>query len=136
MGHLTYRYTVVVVSSGKETIIVDDIFDIIQQVRDTGIHLKVLVLVLVLIDEEPKSSRGPQKRNERQVGGERTHTCHKATTCLLHNANSKSTNKKSLAKLLFKEKSERTFRPSEHCCFSHSAYWLPTPEKTTLHGGG
>ena len=21
------------------------------------------------------------------------------------------------------------------CCFSHSAHWLPTPKKTTLHGG-
>ena len=47
---------------------------IIQQVRDTGIHLKVSLLV----DREPKSSGGPQKRNERQVGGERTHTCRKA----------------------------------------------------------
>ena len=46
-----------------------DIFDIIQQARDTGIHLKGLVLILVLIlvvmDQESKSSRGPQnKRNE------------------------------------------------------------------------
>ena len=31
------------------------IFNIIQKVRDTGIHLKVLILILVLIDqEEPK----------------------------------------------------------------------------------
>ena len=32
-----------------------------------------------VIDEEPKSSRGPQKRSERQVGRERTCTCHNAT---------------------------------------------------------
>ena len=44
--------------TGAERIV--DIFDIIQQIRDTGFHLKDLV------DDEPKSSRGPQKRNERQ----------------------------------------------------------------------
>ena len=57
--------------------------NIIQKVRDTGIHLNVSIL----IDEEPKSesSRGPQKRSERQMGRERTYTCHKVTTCLLHN---------------------------------------------------
>ena len=38
----------------RTTIIMVDIFDIVQQVRDTGIHLKV--------DEEPKkSSTGPRK---------------------------------------------------------------------------
>ena len=40
----------------ERTTIIVDIFDIIQQVRDTGIHLKV--------DEEPKKiSKGPQKRS-------------------------------------------------------------------------
>ena len=47
------------IETGAERTTIVDIFDIIQQVRDTGIHLKV--------DEEPKSvSRGPQKRNETQ----------------------------------------------------------------------
>ena len=36
------------IETGAERITVVDIFDIIQQVRDTGIHLKV--------DEEPKNS--------------------------------------------------------------------------------
>ena len=43
--------------TGAERTTIVDIFDIIQQIRDTGFHLKVLVLVLV--DEEPKSSGGP-----------------------------------------------------------------------------
>ena len=73
------------IETRAERTIIVDIFDIAQQVRDTGIHLKV--------DEEPKSSTGPQKRSERKIGGERTYTCHKATTCLLHNTNSKSANK-------------------------------------------
>ena len=43
----------------RTTIIIVDIFDIIQQVRDAGIHLKVLILILVLINQEAtKSSRG------------------------------------------------------------------------------
>ena len=55
------------VKTGAERIIIIvDIFDITQPVRDIGIqHLKDLVL----IDEEPKSSRGPQRRSERQMGG-------------------------------------------------------------------
>ena len=32
------------------------------------------------------------------------------------------------------KKNQNVPRPSEHCCFSHSAYWLPT-RKNTLHGG-
>ena len=78
------RFRLRIETGAERTTIIVDIFDIIQQVRDTGIHLKLL------IDEEPKSSRETQKRNERQVGGERTHTCHKATTRLLHKTNSKS----------------------------------------------
>ena len=50
-----------------------------------------------MVDEEPKSSRGPLKRSERQMDVERTYTCYKATTRLLHNTSSKSANK-SLAK--------------------------------------
>ena len=46
--------------TGAERTTIVYIFDIIQQVRDTGVHLKGLVS----IDEEPKSSRGPQKRTE------------------------------------------------------------------------
>ena len=83
------RFELRIETGAERTTIIVDIFDIIQQVQDTGIHLKV--------GEEPKSSRGPRKRNERRVGGERTHTCHKATTRLLHNTNSRSSNK-SLAK--------------------------------------
>ena len=49
------------IEKGVERTTVVDIFDIIQQVRDTGIHLKVLILILVLIDQEPKSSGGPQQ---------------------------------------------------------------------------
>ena len=78
----------------ERTTIIVDIFDFIQQVRDTGIHLKVLVLIY----KGPKSSRGPQRRSERQVGGECTHTCHKATTRLLHNTNYSKSANKSLAK--------------------------------------
>ena len=67
------------------TTIIVDIFNIIQKVGDTGIHLKV--------DVKPKSSRGPQKRPERHMGKKRTYTCHKATTRLFHNtSNSKSAN--------------------------------------------
>ena len=51
------------------------IFDIIQQVRDTGIHLKV--------NEEPKSSRGQQKRSERQMSEECTCCC---CCCFSHSA--------------------------------------------------
>ena len=40
-------------TGAERTTIIVDIFDILQQVRDTGIHLKV--------DEEQKSTRGPQK---------------------------------------------------------------------------
>ena len=57
-------------TGAERTTIIVDIFDIIQQVRDTSIHLKVLILIFVfvlllvlisvLIDQEPKSSRGPQ----------------------------------------------------------------------------
>ena len=56
-----------------------------KEVRDTGIHLKVLV-----VDEEPKQ--------EQQMGRERTYTCHKATTRLLHNTNNSKSANKSLAK--------------------------------------
>ena len=51
------------IETGAERTTIVDIFDTIQQVRDTGIHLKVLILelILVLIDQEPESSRGPQK---------------------------------------------------------------------------
>ena len=42
-------------TGAERTTIIVDFFHIIQKVRNTGIHLKVL------IDEEPKSSRGPQK---------------------------------------------------------------------------
>ena len=42
--------------NGAERITIVDILNIIQKVRDTDIHLKV--------DEEPKSSRGSQKRSE------------------------------------------------------------------------
>ena len=52
----------------EKTTIIVDILNIIQNVRDTGIHLKV--------DEESKSSCGPQQRSERQVGRKRTCTCH------------------------------------------------------------
>ena len=47
-----------------------DIFDIIQQIRDTGIHLKV--------DEEPKKeqSRGPQKQRNERHKRRRTHVYH------------------------------------------------------------
>ena len=44
------------IETGAERTTIVDIFNTIQQVRDTGIHLKV--------DEETKSSRGPQKINE------------------------------------------------------------------------
>ena len=51
----------------RTTINIVDILNIIQKARAHGIHLK--------IDEETKSSRGPQKRSERQVGRERMYTC-------------------------------------------------------------
>ena len=41
------------IETGAERTTLVDIFDIIQKVRDTGIHLKV--------DEEPRSSRGLQQ---------------------------------------------------------------------------
>ena len=55
------KYKGLEVNGAERTTIIVDIFNIIiQKVRDTGIHLKV--------DEEPKkSSRGPQKRSERQI---------------------------------------------------------------------
>ena len=58
------------IKTGAERTTIVDIFDINQQVRDTDIHLKVLILILVLIHQEPKSSREPLKTNERQVGEE------------------------------------------------------------------
>ena len=62
-----------------------DIFDVIQQVRDTGTHLKGY--------NRPRNgehSRGPQKINDMQKR-RRTHVYlrHKATIRLLHNTNSK-----------------------------------------------
>ena len=60
--------------------IIVDIFDITPQPRDTGIHLKV--------DEEPKSSRGPQKRNERQNLSLKV-----PLACSITSTNTKSTNK-------------------------------------------
>ena len=53
------------------TMMIVDIFDIIQQLRDTGIHLKV--------DEGPKSSslEGYKREMRGRRGGERTYTCHK-----------------------------------------------------------
>ena len=77
------------IETGAERITTVDIFDIIQNVRDIGIHLKV--------DEQPKTSRGPQQRSERQVGREHTYTCYNTITRLLHYTNSKLGNK-SLAK--------------------------------------
>ena len=54
------RFVLRIETGADRTTIIVDIFDIVQQVRDdtTSIHLKV--------NEEPKSSRGLQKRNERQ----------------------------------------------------------------------
>ena len=78
---------------GAEKTIID-IFNIIQKVSDTGIHLKDLL-------SRPRTEeqrRRPQKRSVRQMGRERTYTtCHKVTTRLLHNTKYKSANK-SLAK--------------------------------------
>ena len=66
-----------------------DIFNLIQNSQDTKYQSSSEV------EEEPKISRGPQQRSERQVGRERssTYTCHNATTRLLHDTNSKSANK-------------------------------------------
>ena len=49
------------IETGAERTTIVDIFDIIHQVRDTNIHQKGYSFYLV--DGEPKSSRGPQKRN-------------------------------------------------------------------------
>ena len=66
-GWVRYRPSRIACGSGKyiglglngtERTTIVDIFNIIKKVRDTGIHLKVLILILV--DQEPKSSREPQ----------------------------------------------------------------------------
>ena len=81
--------------NGTERTTIIDVYNIIQIVRDTVMHLKGYSYSYTsVVDQEPKSSRGPQQqRSERQVSRERTYTCHNATTRLLHNTNSKSANK-------------------------------------------
>ena len=48
------------IETGAERTTIVDIFDMIQQVRDTGIHLKGYRYSYTVVDQEPKSSRGPQ----------------------------------------------------------------------------
>ena len=50
------------IKTGAERTTIVDIFDINQQVRDTDIHLKVLILIFVLIDRRAVESPKRQMR--------------------------------------------------------------------------